>query len=270
MRSIIAKVITFFGLIAVLSVELTASAEAQETRISAPAPEVPPLGRWSLGAGVGFSGTGDVGLTNAYRGVLAGSSVSPANSQTPYGTALAEIALSPVFRLVLGMQGGYSRQLSRERDPKPESIVGRGPEGDSYWTLGGAIGARAVLNPGGIVEISPILMFGGYRSASETTYMSGKVPEFDALLYATRKSSTVGWDARLGLVLEYSLLPNLFLRFETYFVRLGYGKASTEDTIPEPPTDLDSKLLFSMTHEGRSDLALNYGVSPSLQLRMSF
>lgn len=240
-------------------------------KVSAPLPEAPPLGRWSLGAGVGFSGTGDVGL-GGLEGLsgFAGSSMGPANSQTPYGTAVAEVALSPVFRLVLGVQGSYAKQLSRERDPETEYIVGRGPEGDFRWSLGGSVGGRAVLNPGGVVEVSPILMLGGFRHVSETTYQSGNVPELSALLYTNRHYSSVGWDARLGLVLEYSLLPNLFLRFETYFVRLGYAKASVENTIPERPTDLDSKILFSMTREGRSDLSLNYGVSPSLQLRMNF
>ncbi len=261
----------FLGFALALGTGAVRSAQAQEAKVSSPDPEIPPLARWSFGAGVGFVGTGELASPSALRGLtISDGSPAPAGSLTPYGTALVEIALTRVVRLALGLQGSYATQLSRERDPQPEHIIGRGPQGDSQWSLGAGMGVRAVLNPGGVVEISPILMLGGFRAVSESTYMTSVNNALPARFYTNRKAVVTGWDARLGLVLEYALLTNLFLRFETYFARLGYGKSSFEDTTPDPISDVDSRVLFSITREARSDLSLTYGVSPSVQLRMSF
>lgn len=145
----------FFGLVFALSIGAVSSAEGQELKVSPPEPEVQPLGRWSFGAGLGFAGAGDVDSSALRGAIIYDGSVLPASSLTPYRTALVEVALTRVFRLALGLQGSYSRQLSRERDPQPEHIIGRGPEGDCCRSDGrpsGEFADRRMMSRLGFVQ----------------------------------------------------------------------------------------------------------------------
>jgi hypothetical protein len=180
-----------------------------------------------------------------------------AQSRTPYGTALLELAVSPEWRFVLGVTGTYNKQLSGRDDTGTAAL---GSSGDKNWSFGGSAGLRRVLNPGGVVEISPLLTFGGYRAVSQGIRVGGKGTADGSIVYTTRDGMTMGYEVRLGLVLEHALLPRLFLRFETYLFHVGYSKIHSTDMTPGERDKL----------QRRRDLNIGYGLSPGLQLRLVF
>ncbi|MFT3925773.1 MAG: hypothetical protein QM778_24740 [Myxococcales bacterium] len=229
-------------------------ARAQEAKVTPPDPGPPPLARFSVGAGVGFGGLGEV--YNATSGRYAG-------SRTPIGSSLFEVAASPRWRVVLGIAGTYDKRLT-ESNNSPNTVtvdggvVRDGPE--STWMLSGSAGVRCVLNPGGVVEVSPLLTLGAHKTMSKgipsTTYSSAGQASEPTTVDAVSK----GYDARLGLVLEHALLPNLYLRFETYFARASYLRTASRQNGSSAPENCNC----------RRDLSVGYGLSPFLQVRLTF
>lgn len=79
---------------------------------------------------------------------------------------------------------------------------------------------------------------------------------YDPLTQDTRDA---GVDARLGLVLEYRLLPQLWLRMESSFVSASYSQVNATYRAPGKTT----KDHFAQASVGA-------GFSPALQVRMTF
>jgi len=129
------------------------------------------------------------------------------SGRAPFGAAVLEYALSARFRLGLGVYGSLNRNLTSE--PKQPGA------GEKVWSFGGSLGIRGILNPGGVVEISPILAVGGYRTSAEDRYAGSMSTANGETLLLTQDAAQRGIDTRLGLILEHALLPNLFLRFES-------------------------------------------------------
>jgi len=230
------------------------AASAQEVAVKPPeaAPSAPT--RFSLGAGLGFVGYGDTGI--GLLGTLSG--FGPAQSRSPYGSALVEIEAAPLWRVVIGVAGTYNKMLSSDVvSTNPNALPALGPT--NSWTFSGSVGVRRLLNPGGVVEVSPIVTVGGYRTDVNGIPTARTSSADGTLVVGSQDTTTKGYDARLGLVLERALLSNLFLRFESYFLRVGYGKSTSAEKSAETPQS--SK---------REDLSIGYGFAPSVLLRLSF
>lgn len=180
-------------------------------------------------------GFGQVGLSNY-----------SSNIRSPTGIALFEVAASRRVRLMLGVSGSYTKRLrvrSDEEDRSPRS----------NWLIGGGLGVRWIANPGGPVEIAPALLLGIH--GGRTKDIPGTLHESNGVEYDTLgDDASLGADARLGVVTEYALLPNLHLRFEAYFLRAGFERSAVRR----------NGLTTRTAHMG-----LNWGIAPSLILRMS-
>lgn len=205
------------------------------------APALPPA-RFSLGAGLGYSI--DVGAVGGLGGL--GGLGTRSGAVTPTGIALFEVAVTHGVRLMLGASGSYSKRLrvpTDEPDTSPRAS----------WVLGGGVGVRWVLNPGGRVEFSPALLLGIHGGRIKG--ITGTVQESNGISYMTKsEEGTLGYDARLGVVLEYALLANLHLRFEAYFLRAGIERTARRTN--------------GLTTRNER-LGLNWGLAPSLILRMA-
>jgi hypothetical protein len=215
-----------------------ACAQSAEVVREAEAP-VPEPARFSVGAGVGiYYDMGGSGL-NGLAALGANLSVS---SVTPFGTALFEWAAARTLRLMIGASGSYVKQLRLKGEERTGAPI-------SYWTAGVGIGLRWVSNPGQVVEFSPAFLLGvhGGKSNDLVASSDGSQPHID--------KASVGVDGRLGFVLEHALLPQLFLRFETYLLRGGVNWSASRDDIGR---------------QRRAQAELGWGVSPMLQVRMTF
>jgi hypothetical protein len=210
-----------------------------------------PPARYSVGAGIGFVGYGDVQSGAASLGAYYGGALPAAVSRAPIGTTLLEYAVSSTWRLTAGINGSYQRMVSGEHR------VQNYPE--KAWSVGGTVGVRRVLNPGGVVEVSPILVLGAYRAKMHGVTAHGT--DVDGLpIEFAREDRQRGLDGRLGLVLEHGLLANLYLRMDVYFLRVGYSKNEVASIVPDGADRVDQ----------RKDVSLGYGLSPSLSLRLTF
>jgi hypothetical protein len=227
---------------------LAAGVSAQTVEVAsvpAVASAQPPFARFSLGAGLGLSF--DVGNSGFIGTAGYGSSRAfTSNVVTPTGTALFEVAVTRGVRLMLGMSGSYTKKIDAKSDvpnPAPEST----------WLLGGGIGVRWVLNPGGVVELSPALLLGVHGGRVNEDIDS--VTDSNGVPYMTRYDEvSLGTDARFGIVLEHALLPNLHVRFEAYFLRAGYDRFA-------------SRTNGVISRNVR--MGLGWGLAPSLMLRLS-
>jgi hypothetical protein len=242
-------------LLALLVTVLSSRALAHDAAQNLDAPRAPePRTRFSVGAGLGFASdslggdglAGLAGLNNYYY----------SRGSIPFGTALLEAKLSDGLRLGLGLSGGYSKASQNVSDPSSVSSL---PE-SSGW-LGGTLNARWVLNPHDLVQVSPMVGVGGsYAKANDQrgTYVpSMEVGAQGSYLKADSSGKSV--DARLGLVVEYRLLPQLYLRLESYFARLSYTKYKVADK-PEGAGN----------YERLSQTTFSVGWLPVIQLRVAF
>jgi opacity protein-like surface antigen len=230
-----------------------AAAQAAPQPTAAPAASAP--SRFSVGAGIGFSSEGLGGLGGV-------SYSSPAlyagRAFTPVGTALLEAELTQRLRLGVGLSGSYTS--SRERDGREDA---RQPRSYPKKVAGAAaaVSLRWIVNPEGVVQVSPLISLGG-NWATAKGVSSDFVPATDTepAYYLEADSDGYGVDARFALVLEHALLPQLYLRFESHFVRLSYSKI-------EAVTDAESG---PRTKESLSQTSFALGWYPVLQLRLTF
>jgi hypothetical protein len=241
-RSGVVAVASWFFLVCSVA---SPGAKAQTVDVASPVVASVPrdVPRFSLGAGFGFSvDAGGTGLGSL--GAIGNGSTTAA--VTPTGSALFELAATRSVRLMLGASGNYSKRVHAKSDVPDTS-----PE--SRWILGGGVGVRWVLNPGGVVELSPALLLGMH--GGRVNQYVGSVRETNGISYMTRYDEvSLGVDGRLGIVLERALLPNLHLRFEAYFLRGGYDRFA-------------SRTNGVITRHARA--GLGWGLAPSLVLRLS-
>ncbi|MDB4975699.1 MAG: hypothetical protein JWN48_4040 [Myxococcaceae bacterium] len=220
--------------------------------------------RFSLGAGLGFASDG-LGLGGGLGGSLGyGSSygLTSITGTTPFGTSLLELALSRRLRLFAGISGQYGKPLHPSRGSTGSSVSTASIFADDgkRWAVGGALGLRWVLNPGGVVEISPALQVGIHGAAVDHVASNVKT-DGDGVVQADRSElKSRGVDGRVGLVLERVLLANLFLRFEAYFARAGYDHHESHTQLA----------LGGREHAKQDAVGATFGFAPSLQLRLVF
>jgi hypothetical protein len=245
-----------------LGVLLTLFCVALATGAHAQAPEAPGAGasgeapgRWSFGGGVGLGGyeSGLSGLSGA--GALGGLG----GLRAPVGVALLERTLSPALRLGVNLSGSYARSDVDESGDAP------GVEASTSHSsrVGGGVSLRWVLNPGQLVEVSPMAALGGawLRAEAEARILSYS-PEGDVTVSREQDSDGWGVDGRLGLVVEYRLLSRLYLRLESHFARVGFDhqRLTTRDVAVDRPTV-----------NSRADMdtfSVSFGFQPFLQLRI--
>jgi Outer membrane protein beta-barrel domain len=207
--------------------------------------------RVSIGAGIGFSGGALGGL-----GALGALSTQPV---TPVGTALIELRASEHLRIVFSASGSYRRGKSLMFTEAPLPLEGdagaveRTPTRSSLWSYGARTGLRWVVNPGGVVEVSPLLTLGYSRYRSKDQ-LSDSEPRGDR----SQRSSV--FDAQLGLVFERRLMEQLYLRLASSVLQL-----SRSHTRSDSHTDGGLSTL-------RDDESTSVGLafSPSIELRLTF
>ncbi|HEX7478628.1 MAG TPA: hypothetical protein VF331_12530 [Polyangiales bacterium] len=211
--------------------------------------------RISLGVGVGF---GDASASSGF--VVTGLGSSPSMmlpGSSPFGVALIEATVTRRLRLGLSVTGAY--QKLEHSDQRPVGQTNNYFPGEQSQ-LGAALSARWVLNPGGVVEISPLAVLGvhrGWATGLQSTYVpttTGSGPG----TYLTADATGAGIDVTAGLVLEYRLLQQLYLRFESSLAR---ARHSHVDSV----THAGSQRL----HERLNQTNLSFGWQPVLQLRFA-
>jgi hypothetical protein len=243
------SLLTLSMLVSLPTARAEQSAELPHTNLAQDKPA-----RFSLGAGLGVGLVGEAGLGGLGALGAAGlAGLGAAQGRTPFGASLIELLLSPQLRLVLGAVGSYNK--TTESEDKLELGTA-----NSAWSVGGTFGLRWVLNPGATVEISPLLSLGASKAVAKRQRVGSYANEGGIQEYILQNAKAWGYDARLGLVLEYALLTNLYLRLEGYFARAGYTKTATSRFDPRAEN----------THSQRSDLGLSFGFAPVLQLRLTF
>lgn len=214
-------------------------------------------GRWSFGAGVGGVLYGsDVYGRSAAAGL---SALGGGNAGGAFGTVLIERALSPRLRLGATVTGSYA-DSEREGD---ELRNAPSPDRTTASSAGGGISLRWVLNPGDLVEISPLVLVGAQGYRQDGANASGS---YDAQGQVLSRSETefagYGIHARLGFVVEYRLLARLYLRLETHLLRVE--RSQVEEAIRTENQD-GSVERDRQTYTG---ISATLGVQPALQIRV--
>jgi hypothetical protein len=238
----------------------TARAEQTSGALDAPAPEQTQAreatGSWSIGAGVGLSGFG----VSSYGVSGSGLAGVRAEGLSTLGVALLERTLTPALRLGLAATGGYTRTNGEH-----EGDLETSPVGDSRSsTVAALLTLRWVLNPGDLVEVSPLVALGGrwLRSDGHVTGYSSSGP--DGLSGWRREQDTKGYglEGRLGLAVEYRLISRLYLRFESHFASVGASnvEVTNREISDDAPTVTGT--------DSADTLGVSFGFQPFLQLRV--
>lgn len=227
--------------------------------------------RWSLGGGVGLASWG--GGTELYgtavaSGISGGTGASllyPLLYSYPEPRLFLEYQLLEQLALLAQARAsfGYLR-----RDNYPAGFLA--PEARYDYGAGVAAGARYIMNPGGLVELS----FLGALSADylgrrevyiiESFTSAGAAEETKTVAY----SNLVDVGLQVGLALERELIEGVWLRLQSSLVRaaLNFGLVESEVTGPNGDT------TTTAADERPWQLGADVGValSPSLELRMQF
>lgn len=121
------------------------------------------------------------------------------------------------------------------RNSKTTSAEGNEAESKQFG-LGGAVGARWILNPDSVVEVGPYAMI---RSGWERAMPSGE-------------DTIDGWrlGGAIGLALDLRLMSRLFLRLSTDLIEAGHSRSTSSG---------DSESTF-----------VGLSVRPQLDLRITF
>jgi len=206
----------------------------------------------SVGAGIGFGGSRTIAsLLSTSVFLLHGFGTDP---YSPRGTGLVEVAQSRSFRWVLGVEGAY--QTHDSVGAEPTSFVGSSATTNAG--VGASLGMRWISHPDAVVQASPIasvgvawihadgVRTGGYNDADgEHLPLYGDASAYLAVL-------------RIGVVFEYRLLDQLYLRFDNQVLQGQLGSVDEEEDTPEGPRD----------HRTTKTYAAGVAWQPTLQLRM--
>lgn len=236
-----------------------AVAEADESARAQPGSSsgVPEPGRWSFGAGIGTVLYGsDFGLSGS--SATAGLAALGGAGGT-YGAVLIERSLSPALRLGATLSGSYA-DTERKGDELGSTPS---PERTTYGSVGGGISLRWVLNPGDLVEISPLVIVGAQWFERDGA-SSGASLDAQGQILSRSETDVNGYgiNARLGFVVEYRLLTRLYLRLETHLLRVERTKSeeTTRTESPGVPTQREQQTA--------TGISANVGVQPLLQIRV--
>ncbi len=238
------------SLLCALLVLTVSHAHAQSTA-SEPAPPTEDASRFSLGAGLGYTFFNGAGV-----GVgVGGAGLSDLGSRAPYATGLVEMRVHPRWRLGAGLNGAYTHSGARSGT----GFGGADQPAQSYGVGGASLSARYIINPGAVVEVSPLLALGVHAGRAKGQPAGSTMNAEGGYEPITQDTREAGVDARLGLVVEHRLLPQLWLRMESSFVSANYSQARATFRAQNQTTKSD----FNQT-------SLAAGFSPALQLRMTF
>jgi hypothetical protein len=209
-------------------------------------------GRWSFGGGVGLASYEVISLSGL------GSRSALGSLRGPVGVALIERSLGPAWRLGANVLGSYTRSETDDEADAP----GIARDRHAASRVSGGVSLRWVLNPGQLVEVSPMLALGGgwLREEGATRGVSYS----ENAITGRRQDDSKGWgvDGRLGLVVEYRLLTRLYLRLESHFFRVGleHQRVTTRDTSTDAPPET--------SHADLEQFGVSLGFQPLLQLRI--
>lgn len=215
-------------------------------------------GRWSFGAGIGtvFYGS-DYGLYGASG--AAGLAALGGSGGGTYGAVLIERTLSPALRLGASLTGSYA-DSERKGDEQPRNPS---PDRTTHSSAGGGISLRWVLNPGDLVEISPLLIVGAQWFNRDGANYSASYDD-QGQVFSRSETDVDGYGiyARLGFVVEYRLLTRLYLRLETHLLRVERNQyeESTRTESQGSPIERDRQTA--------TGVSASFGVQPMLQIRI--
>jgi hypothetical protein len=202
---------------------------------------------WSIGAGLLFADAGLVGLSNQV-------SIS--------GTAYTPVIRTSVFlerrlwdHVYLLLQPDFSyRKYYRDN-----GAISSGLDIDRSTSVGASMGLRWVANPGDLVEIGMTHLFD-----SDWTYQKGstQISQVNLNSYVQSNVQQAFYDVGLstGLVAEYMLMRQLWLRIHVSLVRATYSKVTTRYQDQNGPTNTEHNSIF--------DLSLL--ASPRLEIRLTW
>lgn len=202
-------------------------------------------GRWSLGAGVGYTGWVESPVGGGALAGLGGLGVLSNNATTsPLVGALVEYRSSPSWAWAFMLDGSYASSS-------------QSGESSTDTRLQASVGGRYIFNPGGVVEVSGLVLLFGSSRDSEREYREDDTSSE----LTTDTSESLGGGLALGLVLERELMEQMWVRVGSQLARASYQRDTTtfnEATFGESSTDPTTTI--------RAGVA----VVPSLALRLSF
>jgi hypothetical protein len=207
--------------------------------------------KWSLGAGIGMQII-DVDAA----------SIAP---QTIGGQLILERRLTHQLWLTLDPYAGVSASV------QPMLVYLNSNQGtpvgndSSYADAGLSVGLRYVINPGGIVEVSPL-----FNVALGYSY-SGPQKDYEQTTTTDSASTSVG--TSVGIALERQLLPNLYVRVATTLFAASYQWGSVHyNSVGGSAVDSYGNVVNTTavnTRNSTASLHAGLSVSPSLSLRLA-
>lgn len=228
------------ALFVILLVTPSALAESDTPPSAAPA-------RVSVGAGIGFRGFGSSPLFLAPYGGPAAYSLS--------GVGLVELVQDERVRWTLAVHGSFFKQFEEAE----ENTGYVGPNTGTASAVGGWLGVRRVINPGAVVEVSPMVTIGAGAHFLADRFVGGISDPDGNFTPSLEDSSGYSVRADLAFVFEHQLAQGLWLRFENHVAGLGFTRSLTETATGE-----------DVTRRRQKSVTAGVGWSPILQLRMGF
>ncbi|MFZ5438352.1 MAG: hypothetical protein ACOZQL_00020 [Myxococcota bacterium] len=210
---------------------------------------------WNLGAGVGLQiespsmvGTlGGVGGLGGLNGIISSGLLS---SVSPTAAAFVERRLGERSWLMFQAAVGYTGQTLRDSGS------------NRLFTANGRVGARYVLNPHGLIEVS---WYGAahvaWRSWNSGSLQMAFDPQTNTVgtELTTYKSTGLSIGAVTGVVLERELIEGLALRLSTSILGASYSSNWAQ---------VSNNVSLQQASGDGVDVGLRF--SPSLELRYSF
>jgi hypothetical protein len=165
--------------------------------------------------------------------------------------ALADIErrLSRRLWLGFGVEGTYYSTQSASEFNGPTTSAQQSGRGGGFLTL------RYIINPGGFIEVSPMLWVGG--SVGYTHEVDASTPPGQATVVTSEKGLSDDEQATLGVALERELIPRLYLRVALNVAQLEHSHSP-------------SLFAGSTSHNFNDGWSASLIVEPTGSLRFAF
>ncbi|MEO1266938.1 MAG: hypothetical protein AAFX99_02505 [Myxococcota bacterium] len=122
------------------------------------------------------------------------------------------------------------------------------------WRLNGGLGGRWIINPGGLVELSPFLLLSA--AISSVTAERESLDSDDAIITENTDGSSWAVGLNLGLIAERELVEQLWIRISLSMLEPTYTVSDIAD----------AELIDDRTEQ----FAISASFRPSLELRLQF
>jgi hypothetical protein len=205
---------------------------------------------WSVGAGIGWSVYGDdYAISRSRQNII----------RSPSGVMLVERRLGKRLSLVFDLSAVYENFDEDQADPNDSGLRTLNSI-ENLFQGDASLGARWVFNPGGVVELSGIVAAVGLVELQQGDTLDIIQNENDQTEYVYLDFETITYSMglALGLALEKKLLDNLFLRFESRFIKGYYGLSTTTSELQDGSDDTHEFKVFN------TELVF----TPTIQLRL--